>query len=87
MYVWRGSKCNFFEKNKATELAIGIRDNEMCGRGKMNPIEEGSEPEKIKEVRVFFLFFIIFCETGLLKCSCVILLADRYSDLSLNFQQ
>lgn len=58
IYVWRGSLCNFFERNKATELAISIRDNEMSGRGELEIVEEGAEPAKFIEVSYFvFCFF------------------------------
>uniref|UniRef100_A0A674NW28 Scinderin like b n=1 Tax=Takifugu rubripes TaxID=31033 RepID=A0A674NW28_TAKRU len=44
IYVWYGSKSNRYERLKATELAIDIRDNERRGRGTMHLIDEGEEP-------------------------------------------
>lgn len=51
IYVWYGSMCNRYERLKATELAIDIRDNERRGRGKMHLIDEGEEPAEVLEVR------------------------------------
>ncbi|XP_075879660.1 scinderin like a [Nelusetta ayraudi] len=50
IYVWCGNKSNRFERLKANELAIAIRDTEMSGRGEKEIIDEGSEPEKLIEV-------------------------------------
>lgn len=50
IYVWYGSESNRYEKLKATELAIDIRDNERKGRGKMHLIDEGEEPAEVIEV-------------------------------------
>ncbi|XP_037626684.1 scinderin like a [Sebastes umbrosus] len=47
LYRWSGSECNVFECLKATELAIAIRDNEQCGRGEIEMIDEGCEPEEV----------------------------------------
>lgn len=51
IYQWCGSKSNRFEKLKATQLAKGIRDNERSGRARVYVCDEGSEREKILEVR------------------------------------
>lgn len=50
VFVWCGSNANCFEKIKASELAIDIRDNEKNGRGNMLIIDEGSEPEEVIKV-------------------------------------
>uniref|UniRef100_A0A671KAI0 Gelsolin n=1 Tax=Sinocyclocheilus anshuiensis TaxID=1608454 RepID=A0A671KAI0_9TELE len=47
IYQWCGSKCNQFERLKATSVSKDIRDNERCGRAKLFVCEEGSENEKI----------------------------------------
>lgn len=47
IYQWCGSKCNQFERLKATNVSKDIRDNERCGRAKLFVCEEGSENEKI----------------------------------------
>uniref|UniRef100_A0A9J7XCZ4 Gelsolin n=2 Tax=Cyprinus carpio TaxID=7962 RepID=A0A9J7XCZ4_CYPCA len=47
IYQWCGSKCNQFERLKATSVSKDIRDNERCGRAKLYVCEEGSENEKI----------------------------------------
>ncbi|XP_053739756.1 scinderin like b isoform X1 [Synchiropus splendidus] len=47
VYQWCGSECNRFERLKASELAIGIRDNERNGRAKLHMVEEGEEPQAI----------------------------------------
>ncbi|KAI2664342.1 Gelsolin [Labeo rohita] len=47
VYQWCGSKCNQFERLKATSVSKDIRDNERCGRAKLTVCEEGSENEKI----------------------------------------
>uniref|UniRef100_A0A673B652 Gelsolin-like n=1 Tax=Sphaeramia orbicularis TaxID=375764 RepID=A0A673B652_9TELE len=47
IYHWSGSNCNFWERIKATELAIGIRDNEGTGSCQLHMIDEGSEPEEV----------------------------------------
>lgn len=52
IYQWCGSKCNRYERLKASQLAIDIRDNERSGRAKLEMIDEGSEPEAVIEVRV-----------------------------------
>uniref|UniRef100_A0A672Z6E6 Scinderin like b n=1 Tax=Sphaeramia orbicularis TaxID=375764 RepID=A0A672Z6E6_9TELE len=50
IYQWCGSECNRFEKLKASEVAIDIRDNERNGRAKLHRVEEGEEPQAIIEV-------------------------------------
>lgn len=50
IFVWCGSQSNRFEKLKATQLAIDIRDNEKNGRGKIHKFDEGSEPEEVIKV-------------------------------------
>ncbi|XP_073709554.1 scinderin like b isoform X1 [Misgurnus anguillicaudatus] len=45
IYQWCGSECNRFERLKASQLAIDIRDNERNGRAKMHMVEEDAEPE------------------------------------------
>lgn len=52
IYQWCGSKCNQFEKLKATSVSKDIRDNERCGRAKLFVCEEGSENEKILTVSI-----------------------------------
>ncbi|XP_034743191.1 scinderin like b isoform X2 [Etheostoma cragini] len=47
IYQWCGSECNRFERLKAAEVCIGIRDNERNGRAKVHMVEEGDEPEAI----------------------------------------
>lgn len=47
VFQWSGSDCNRFEKLKASEVAIGIRDNERNGRAKLHMVEEGAEPQAI----------------------------------------
>lgn len=52
IYQWCGSKCNQFERLKATSVSKDIRDNERCGRAKLYVCEEGSENEKILTVSI-----------------------------------
>ena len=47
-----------FERLKTTEMAIGIRDNELHGRAQIEMIDEGSEPEAVIQVS-FFLTYIM----------------------------
>ncbi|XP_028449467.1 scinderin like b isoform X1 [Perca flavescens] len=47
VYQWCGSECNRFERLKAAEVCIGIRDNERNGRAKVHMVEEGDEPAAI----------------------------------------
>uniref|UniRef100_A0A3Q2VEA7 Scinderin like b n=1 Tax=Haplochromis burtoni TaxID=8153 RepID=A0A3Q2VEA7_HAPBU len=50
IYQWCGSECNRFERLKASEVTIDIRDNERNGRAKVHMVEEGDEPAPIIEV-------------------------------------
>ncbi|XP_054623755.1 scinderin like b [Dunckerocampus dactyliophorus] len=50
IYQWCGSECNRFERLKASQVAIDIRDNERNGRAKLHMVEEGEEPGAITEV-------------------------------------
>ncbi|XP_078406100.1 gelsolin-like isoform X1 [Cetorhinus maximus] len=50
IFQWCGSKCNRFERLKATYIAKGIRDNERSGRATLRVMEEGRESEKLLEV-------------------------------------
>ncbi|MEQ2161148.1 hypothetical protein GOODEAATRI_006819, partial [Goodea atripinnis] len=50
VYQWCGSECNRFERLKASQVAIDIRDNERNGRAKVQMVEEGGEPSEILEV-------------------------------------
>ncbi|XP_057714438.1 scinderin like b isoform X1 [Corythoichthys intestinalis] len=43
IYQWCGSECNRFERLKASNVAIHIRDNERNGRAKLHMEEEGQE--------------------------------------------
>uniref|UniRef100_A0A8C2BL51 Scinderin like a n=1 Tax=Cyprinus carpio TaxID=7962 RepID=A0A8C2BL51_CYPCA len=47
IYQWCGSECNRFERLKASEVAIGIRDNERNGRASLQMVEDGAEPEAV----------------------------------------
>ncbi|KAG8014034.1 Gelsolin [Nibea albiflora] len=49
IYQWCGSECNRFEKLKAAEVAIDIRDNMRNGRGQLHIVEEGHESAEILE--------------------------------------
>uniref|UniRef100_A0A672J4Z6 Adseverin-like n=1 Tax=Salarias fasciatus TaxID=181472 RepID=A0A672J4Z6_SALFA len=50
IYQWCGSECNRFERLKASQLSIGIRDDERNGRAKVHMVEEGDEPEAVLKV-------------------------------------
>ncbi|KAI7812838.1 gelsolin b [Triplophysa rosa] len=50
IYQWCGSKCNKFERLKATNVSKDVRDNERCGRAKLLVCEEGSEHENILSI-------------------------------------
>ncbi|KAM9439705.1 scinderin-like [Clarias gariepinus] len=41
------SECNRYEKVKASQVAIDIRDNERNARAKLSIVEEGIEPEEL----------------------------------------
>ncbi|MBN3313295.1 ADSV protein, partial [Atractosteus spatula] len=47
IYQWCGSECNRFERLKASQVAIDIRNNERNGRAKITMVEEDAEPEEI----------------------------------------
>uniref|UniRef100_A0A8D3DRB9 Macrophage-capping protein n=1 Tax=Scophthalmus maximus TaxID=52904 RepID=A0A8D3DRB9_SCOMX len=49
VYQWCGSQCNRFERLKASQVAIDIRDNERNGRAKLHMVEEGEEPAAVIE--------------------------------------
>ncbi|XP_076864772.1 scinderin [Brachyhypopomus gauderio] len=50
IYQWCGSMCNKFERLKAAQMAVGIRDNERNGRARLVVVEEGSEPGALTKV-------------------------------------
>uniref|UniRef100_A0A8C2IGE5 Macrophage-capping protein n=1 Tax=Cyprinus carpio TaxID=7962 RepID=A0A8C2IGE5_CYPCA len=50
IYQWCGSDCNRFERLKASQLAIDIRDNERNGRAKLMMVEDGAEPDALIKV-------------------------------------
>uniref|UniRef100_A0A8C9VDH7 Scinderin like b n=1 Tax=Scleropages formosus TaxID=113540 RepID=A0A8C9VDH7_SCLFO len=50
VYQWCGSECSHFERLKASQVAIDIRDNERGGRAKLNIVEDGSEPDALLQV-------------------------------------
>nr|AFQ38973.1 scinderin-like protein [Paralichthys olivaceus] len=50
VYQWCGSECNRYERLKASEVAIDIRDNERNGRAKLHMVDEGEEPADVIEV-------------------------------------
>lgn len=52
IYQWCGSDCNRFERLKASQVAIDIRDNERNGRAKLHMVEDGAELQAITAVRV-----------------------------------
>uniref|UniRef100_A0A4W5QXS0 Scinderin like b n=1 Tax=Hucho hucho TaxID=62062 RepID=A0A4W5QXS0_9TELE len=47
IYQWCGSECNRFERLKASQVAIDIRDNERNGRAKLHMVEDGAEPQAL----------------------------------------
>ncbi|XP_064197882.1 scinderin like b [Anguilla rostrata] len=47
IYQWCGSECNRYERLKASQLAIDIRDNERSGRAKLHMVEDGAEPDEL----------------------------------------
>ncbi|KAM3866404.1 scinderin like b [Diretmus argenteus] len=49
VYQWCGSECNRFERLKASQVAIDIRDNERNGRAKLHMVDDGTEPPAIIE--------------------------------------
>lgn len=52
IYQWCGSECNRFERLKASQVAIDIRDNERNGRASLQMVEEGAEPQPIIDVSI-----------------------------------
>lgn len=52
VYQWCGSECNRFERLKASQVAIDIRDNERNGRAKVHMVDEGEEPDMITQVNI-----------------------------------
>ncbi|XP_019489259.1 PREDICTED: adseverin [Hipposideros armiger] len=50
IYQWCGSSCNKYERLKASQVAIAIRDNERKGRSQLIVVEEGSEPFELIQV-------------------------------------
>ncbi|XP_076838410.1 scinderin like b [Brachyhypopomus gauderio] len=50
IYLWNGSQCNRFEKVKASQVSIDIRDNERNGRAEVHIVEEGAEPQEVIDV-------------------------------------
>ncbi|XP_013914018.1 PREDICTED: adseverin [Thamnophis sirtalis] len=50
IYQWCGSTCNKYERLKATQVAVGIRDNERNGRAQLIVVDEGSEPRELLKV-------------------------------------
>ncbi|KAM4552407.1 scinderin like b [Odontesthes bonariensis] len=49
VYQWCGNECNRFERLKASQVTIDIRDNERNGRAKVHMVEEGDEPAAVIE--------------------------------------
>ncbi|XP_042353278.1 scinderin like b isoform X2 [Plectropomus leopardus] len=49
IYQWCGSECNRFERLKASEVSIDIRDNERNGRARVHMVEEGEEPAAVTD--------------------------------------
>ncbi|XP_075070146.1 scinderin-like [Mixophyes fleayi] len=50
IYQWCGSTCNKYERFKAAQVAVGIRDNERKGRAQLVVVEEDSEPSELTKV-------------------------------------
>ncbi|XP_054846866.1 scinderin isoform X2 [Eublepharis macularius] len=50
IYQWCGATCNKYERLKATQVAVGIRDNERNGRAQLIVVDEGSEPKELIKV-------------------------------------
>ncbi|KAL0966687.1 hypothetical protein UPYG_G00298440 [Umbra pygmaea] len=50
IYQWCGSECNRFERVKASQVSIDIRDNERNGRASIQMVEEGAEPQALIDV-------------------------------------
>ncbi|KAM4604871.1 scinderin like b [Polymixia lowei] len=49
IYQWCGSECNRYERLKASQVAIDIRDNERNGRAKLHMVDDGGEPQALIE--------------------------------------
>ncbi|CAB1324068.1 unnamed protein product [Coregonus sp. 'balchen'] len=47
IFQWCGSECNHFERLKASQVAIDVRDNERNGRATLQMVEEGGEPQAV----------------------------------------
>ncbi|XP_017286266.1 scinderin like b [Kryptolebias marmoratus] len=47
VYQWCGSECNRYERLKASQVAIDIRDNERNGRAKVHMVDEDQEPDEV----------------------------------------
>uniref|UniRef100_A0A8C7QA39 Scinderin like a n=1 Tax=Oncorhynchus mykiss TaxID=8022 RepID=A0A8C7QA39_ONCMY len=50
VFQWCGSECNSFERLKASQVAIDVRDNERNGRATLLMIEEGGEPQAVIDI-------------------------------------
>ncbi|XP_019364042.1 PREDICTED: adseverin [Gavialis gangeticus] len=50
IFQWCGSTCNKYERLKANQVAVGIRDNERNGRSQLIVVDEGSEPDEVIKV-------------------------------------
>uniref|UniRef100_G3VGZ2 Scinderin n=1 Tax=Sarcophilus harrisii TaxID=9305 RepID=G3VGZ2_SARHA len=50
IYQWCGSFCNKFERLKANQVAVDIRDTERQGRAQLSFVEDGFEPPEILAV-------------------------------------
>ncbi|XP_053568958.1 scinderin-like isoform X1 [Bombina bombina] len=50
IYQWCGSKCNKYERLKASQVATGIRNNERQGRANLTVVEEGNEPTALIKI-------------------------------------
>lgn len=64
VYQWCGSECNRFERLKASQVAIDIRDNERNGRAKVHMVEEDQEPEDVIKVK-----HELFSSSDMTSCS------------------
>ncbi|XP_051856608.1 scinderin [Antechinus flavipes] len=50
IYQWCGSFCNKFERLKANQVAMDIRDTERQGRAQLSFVEDGFEPPEVLAV-------------------------------------
>ncbi|XP_074051497.1 scinderin [Macrotis lagotis] len=50
IYQWCGSFCNKYERLKANQVALDIRDNERRGKAQLIVVEDESEPPEIIKV-------------------------------------